>query len=194
MKKINIVLTLISFSLFITSCPAHSNAVSRTPSFEAVGSTDASSKSSAISSSFPPNEKTSEYTNSNVDGIATPNSMFEPQINSKGHFTITFQSNQKLPCVIGSDKFTITSTSCRINMDVENLLPDESLNDENVYLTLHGPGCGWLGKRISYEIDGGELGYTFTGLTKGAEYYFDVEMWDWVDTTGNITNFGGVVD
>jgi len=50
-----------------------------------------------------------------------------------------------------------------------------------------------FGKRISYEIDGGSLGYTFTGLTSGAEYHFDVEMWDWVDITGSITNFGEVV-
>ena len=130
---------------------------------------------------------------SDGDGVATPNAPFEPQIDSRGRFTISFSSNQELPVYVDSDTFTITATSCRINMDVENLLPGEPLNDDNVYLTLYGPGCGLFGKRISYKIDGGNLGYTFTGLTSGAEYHFDVEMWDWVDITGSITNFGEVV-
>lgn len=79
-------------------------------------------------------------------------------------------------------------------MDVENLLPSEPLNDDNVSLTLYGPGCGYFGKTVTYAIDGGNLGYTFTGLKTNEEYSFSVKMWDWVDIVGSISNFGEVVE
>lgn len=78
-------------------------------------------------------------------------------------------------------------------MNIINLLPNEPLNDENIYLTLHGPGCGIFGKTISYAIGEGNLGYTFTGLEEDEEYYFYVEMYDWVEVTGTISNFGELI-
>ncbi len=144
------------------------------------------------------------YANSNVIGthlIATGESRAEnddggdvavpavqPRMSSDGSFTVLFNQNQKLPVLVDSDKFTLTDTSCKIYMDIENLLPNEPLNSKHVTLHLYGKGCGILGKSVTYDIGVGNLVYEFTGLKKGEKYHFDVEMFDWVSIEGNVTN------
>ena len=108
-----------------------------------------------------------------------------PYIASDGTFTF---NNYAL---LTSDQFKITSTSISIYASATT-----TTTSQTYYITLYGAGCGLSGKKISYTANGFNYYHTFTGLTNGGTYQFEIIPADGtgrLDGSGSITNFGGVV-
>ncbi|RPF42098.1 hypothetical protein EDD70_2841 [Hydrogenoanaerobacterium saccharovorans] len=125
------------------------------------------------------------------EGEASLNKI-SPRMNSDGTFEFEYSSpSSDYPnCYIQSDKFTLNTSSPRINMTINNT---SDLPDKKAYLRLYGKGCGLFGKKISWKTDGKEYGYTFSNLKIGEEYYFVLDLPYYCEGYGEVVGIDKVL-
>jgi hypothetical protein len=93
---------------------------------------------------------------------------------------------------LNSSQFKVSSTSTMIYARTTNM----NDSSKSFTITLHGAGCGLSGISKTYQCRDFYNSNTFTGLTVGSTYYFELFPVHGTGTVigdGYITNFGGLV-